>query len=93
MNLFAPKPKADTDAIHRVKQWVAQTWSLNEAVTVMVSELRCSEPGCPPVETVITVFEENRRWPVLKLPRSVSDVSIADIVGLRNRTDKSGCCQ
>lgn len=41
----------------RVKGWVTDVLGLAENVTVMVTELRCTEPGCPELETVIAVLE------------------------------------
>lgn len=41
-----------------VKTWTRNALGVdneNEA-TIFVSELTCSEPGCPPVETVIAIF-------------------------------------
>ncbi len=40
----------------RIKDWVRELLALGDDVTILVSELSCSEPGCPPVETVIAVF-------------------------------------
>lgn len=39
-----------------VREWTRQALSLDESETVLVTELRCVEPGCPPREVIITVF-------------------------------------
>lgn len=39
-----------------VKSWVVNALGLGSDATVMVSELRCHEPGCPPLETVIVIL-------------------------------------
>ena len=38
-----------------VKEWVSKHLDLGEDDLVSVAELACHEPGCPPVETVVTV--------------------------------------
>ena len=52
-----------------VKAWVTDHLGLAEADLVTVAELACHEPGCPPVETVVTVHPsdgERRSWHVHK---------------------------
>jgi len=63
----------------RIKQWVRDLVALGPGTTVMVTELACSEPGCPPRETVIAVFDEegtSRHW---KLHMAIEEVTAEDI--------------
>ncbi|MCU0758015.1 MAG: hypothetical protein MUF07_02290 [Steroidobacteraceae bacterium] len=39
-----------------VRDWTCATLGLGESATVLVTELSCAEPGCPPREVVIAVF-------------------------------------
>ncbi len=39
-----------------VKAWAREALRIDDDTTVLVSELACTEPGCPPVETVVAVF-------------------------------------
>lgn len=39
-------------ATSAVKTWVRSHLRLDDAVTVLVAELPCREPGCPPRETI-----------------------------------------
>ena len=41
-------------AVGHLKKLVAESLKLSEDTTLSVAELTCHEPGCPPVETVIT---------------------------------------
>ena len=68
MNLFDATPKPDLAASRRVKEWTRELLALGDDVTVTVSELRCTEAGCPDVETVIGALfgpGRQRRWKVL----------------------------
>ncbi|MCU0658766.1 MAG: hypothetical protein MUF64_26960 [Polyangiaceae bacterium] len=40
-----------------VKGWARELFEAGEEDTVMVTELRCTEPGCPPEETVIALLK------------------------------------
>lgn len=55
LNLFGP-PQIDPDASVRIKEWATQWFQVQADETVLVSQLRCSEVGCPPLETVIAVL-------------------------------------
>jgi len=78
MDLFAQKPKPSPEHIARVKTWVQQSMALPESATVMVTELACREPGCPPLETVIAILDgaTQRKH---TLHKAVLDVTEGDV--------------
>jgi nitrate reductase delta subunit len=48
---FGKKSSADSAAVDRVRDWTRARFALTDDETVMVSEVACGVPGCPPVET------------------------------------------
>jgi hypothetical protein len=55
---------------------------LDEDTAVMIRQLACTEPGCPPIETVVAVLPMNapaRRW---TLHRPVDQITTDDLRGL-----------
>ena len=52
---FAPDPLQDA-ALARVEALARQRFRLQAADTMMVTELACAVPGCPPLETVIVFW-------------------------------------
>jgi hypothetical protein len=62
-----------------VKEWVKSVFQLDECVTVMVSELQCTEPNCPPVETVIAIMDQPGKPKQYKLHKTIGEVTFADI--------------
>jgi nitrate reductase molybdenum cofactor assembly chaperone NarJ/NarW len=48
---FTKKTAKDTAALDRVRDWTRARFALTDDDTVMVSEVTCSTPGCPPIET------------------------------------------
>jgi hypothetical protein len=50
--------KSSTDGItlDRVRQWTQARFALAADQTVMVSEVTCAVPGCPPIETHIVFW-------------------------------------
>lgn len=48
---FSKKTLGDGAALDRVRDWTRARFALTDDETVMVSEVACSVPGCPPIET------------------------------------------
>ena len=55
LELFGQR-RPDPRAVADVKRWAAEVFRLPESASVLVTELRCGEPGCPPLETVIAIL-------------------------------------
>lgn len=78
LGLSRPKPTGDTQ---RIKALVRDHLGLDAETTVMVSELRCHEDGCPDVETVVAVLSggETTSW---KITKPMAEVGSGDIEAL-----------
>ena len=62
-----------------VKTWVIEGLGLNDSDLVTVAELKCHEPDCPPIETLISVhsIDGNRRdW---RMYKPISEITQSDI--------------
>lgn len=86
IDFFGSRPQPDQAASARIKGWVAQHLALPGEVTVMVTELRCSEPGCPPLETVIALLQAGQPTRQHKIHKGIADVTERDIAALGERT-------
>ena len=63
------KSPAQLAALDRVAGWTRARFGLGEADAVLVSEIACGLPGCPPIETVIAFWggpETRYRYKVFK---------------------------
>jgi hypothetical protein len=61
----------------RVKKYVQELLNDEDSV-VMVSELKCQEEGCPPVETVVAVFSKGTSVKY-KIEKAIKDVQLEDV--------------
>jgi nitrate reductase delta subunit len=50
--------KARLECSERIQDWTRARYGLDKAAIVMVTEIRCGMPGCPPLETVIAFWDE-----------------------------------
>jgi len=81
--LFKRKPPADPVVTERLKACVAALMDLSDKDTIMLAELACHDPGCPDLETVITVIRTDRRRFELRFPAAMMNVTEADLQSLR----------
>ena len=86
INLLIPRSGGNSHLAPVVKAWVKNVFQLDEFVTVMVTELECTEPGCPPLETVIAIMDQPGTPKQFKLHKRIAELTVADIEALR-KTD------
>lgn len=77
-NMFAP-PERSPGRAAEIKAWVHQHLELGENDLVSVAELTCHEPGCPPVETVVTVHRSDQKRSTWKIHKPMSGIRKADV--------------
>jgi hypothetical protein len=87
-----PKPAADDDgllgpakkgaghaaALERIREWVRERFKLTSESAIMVSEVTCNLPGCPPLETVVAFWDKEQRHH-FKLFKPVEDVTLDNL--------------
>jgi nitrate reductase molybdenum cofactor assembly chaperone NarJ/NarW len=66
----------------RVRTWTREHFNLADGETIMVSELPCSEPNCPPVETHLVFWTQAGRHQ-FKVFKPLAEVLPDDLLGLR----------
>lgn len=83
MTLPGMRPRPDGAAVARVKAWVTAIVGADDERTVVVSELACSEPECPPVETVIGLLGDGvpQRWKIHKPVAAVTEDDVRALLG------------
>jgi hypothetical protein len=79
-DLFGSRPKTDPKRIADLKEWVVEVFRLGADVSVMGTELRCTEPGCPLVETVIAILDRPGQPRQFKIHKAVAEVMFADVL-------------
>jgi nitrate reductase delta subunit len=67
------------DAVARVESWVRSRFSLSDAAVVMVAEVECQMPGCPPIETIAAFWGEDGTRYRFKIFKPVAKVVEDDL--------------
>ncbi len=72
-------PPGRCESHAHIKRWTRELLHLDEEVTVTINELRCAEPGCPDLETVIGISPAPGQWRRLRIPRALADLTRDDL--------------
>jgi hypothetical protein len=79
MNLFSQeKLKADPAKVQQLKVWIYELLQLDPEITVSISQLQCQEPGCPPIETAITILTQPAQ--TFKLHKALAEIAQNDLM-------------
>jgi hypothetical protein len=66
-------------ALERVRGWTRERFRLADDVPVLVTEIACGLPGCPPLETVVAFWTAGDKRHQFKLFKPVRDVVYDDL--------------
>ncbi len=73
------KNPGQLDAVARVEGFVRERFSLPESAVVMVAEVECGMPGCPPIETIAAFWGEDGTRYRFKIFKPVAEVEEDDL--------------
>jgi nitrate reductase delta subunit len=84
-------------AMDQVRAWTRARFGLAADAPVLVAQLACTVPGCPPLETAVAFWTADERRHQFKLLKPVEEVSREDIgwlIGSLGEHETSGwdCC-
>jgi hypothetical protein len=73
------KSPGHLQALERVRTWTRERFKLADDVPVLVAEIACGLPGCPPLETVVAFWTANDKRHQFKLFKPVQEVVYDDL--------------
>ncbi len=79
--MFKPfsQQSAPPDQTQAIKRWVRERFDLSDQCTVMVAEIECQVPGCPPLETVVAFWGEDGTRYRFKVFKRLNELSPDDV--------------
>ncbi len=66
-------------AADRVKEWTRDRFSLPEDAAILVTELTCTLPGCPPLETVVAFWSDHKTRHDFKIFKPIEEIVLDDL--------------
>jgi len=73
--------KASSEKTKQIKQWIYQALQIDDEISISLSQLQCTEPGCPPIETVINIMTNPVQQ--YKIHKSIAEIEYTDINSLK----------
>jgi len=67
------------EALARVREWTRERFKLPEDAVILVAEMACGLPGCPPLETVVAFWTVDTRRHHFKVFKPVGEVINDDL--------------
>lgn len=66
-------------ALQRVEAWTRERFALPPEAAVLVAEVACALPGCPPLETVIAFWTADATRHQFKIFKRAEEVAADDL--------------
>ena len=66
-------------ALDRVKRWTRERFNLPDDAVILVAQVECSLPGCPPLETFVAFWTADTRQHQFKVFKPVDEVVEDDL--------------
>jgi hypothetical protein len=80
VSLFGPRHDAQRSAALRaLKELARPLFEAGEDDAIVVTELQCTEPGCPPVETVVALLRAGAEPRQVKVHKPAIEVTEEDL--------------
>ncbi len=86
------------DVVRRLKDWTRERFSLDDDIPVMVAEIACGLPGCPPIETIVTFWTATNTRHAFKAFKPAIEVTTEDLPpswmknAIISDSDDLSCC-
>jgi hypothetical protein len=76
---FRRKPPGHAAAAEQLREWTRERFALPQDAAVMVAEVTCAVPGCPPLETVVAFWTETDTRHHFKVFKPLAEVVADDL--------------
>jgi hypothetical protein len=76
---FRTRSPARREAVERIEGWVRERFDLVAETTVSVAQVECRLPGCPPLETVVAIWEPDGKRYHFKVFKPIDSVKQEDL--------------
>jgi hypothetical protein len=77
--LVEDNSRIKAECYERVRQWVRARFRLDADSAILVAELQCRIPNCPPIETALAFWTAEGVRHQFKLLKPLAEISSVDI--------------
>jgi len=73
------KAPAPAQALERIRAWTRERFALSAREAVLATEVACTVPGCPPIETVVAFWTLDGQRHHFKIFKPAAQVTPDDL--------------
>jgi len=67
------------EALDRIEEWTRERFALAQDTAILVSEVACGLPGCPPRETVVVFWAQSDQRHQFRIFKPLEEVVDGDL--------------
>jgi G3E family GTPase len=68
--------------LDQIRYWARQNLGFSKDTPVVIKEVPCVKPGCPPIETALLVFLKGESPRLYKIQKVINDIAFDDVYNL-----------
>ncbi|MBI2357765.1 MAG: GTP-binding protein [Deltaproteobacteria bacterium] len=68
--------------VDQIRYWVRQNLGFSKETPIVIKEVPCVKPGCPPIETAIMVFLPGEPPRLYKIQKVINEIGFDDVYNL-----------
>ncbi|EFH80827.1 hypothetical protein [Ktedonobacter racemifer] len=72
----------EAQLLEQVTRWVTDLLALEEDTSLLIKQMRCTTPDCPPFRTMIYLMSEGRPVYRYKIHKTLMDITCEDVAAL-----------
>ncbi len=76
--------------LEQIRYWLRQNFTYAPEIPIVIKEVPCGKPGCPPIETAIIVVLRNEPPQLFKVQRAIDEITFDHIYDLME--NPMPCC-
>jgi G3E family GTPase len=76
--------------LEQIRYWLRQNFAYAPEIPIVIKEVPCGKPGCPPIETAIIVVLRNEPPQLFKLQKAIDEITFDHIYDLME--NPMPCC-
>ncbi len=79
---FGRKVEVSSYTLDQIRYWVQTSLEFPPDAPIVIKEVPCVKPGCPPIETALMVFLKGEPPRLYKIQKTINDVTFDDVYNL-----------
>jgi hypothetical protein len=68
--------------IEQIRYWMRQNFGFSKEIPILVKEVPCVKPACPPIETAIMAMLKNEPPRHFKIQRPINEITFDHVYDL-----------